>query len=228
MADFGKIDTTPTTEYVPVVGLKQFFRDTSKQTFIEWGKAFLEDVRLSNESLVNMPLYVTRYVDGVRDAPFEAVKPGGEVRDTYQFHRAVVARALYLVFKYSPVDSGFYIANHAILVDGKQVPEVPNDLRSGQTVAITNTVPYARKVAAGQGSAPGNLALWNFEIGLFGVVADQLEKEFGKYYAIYMSFIAIAGSYVQPGRRSLKKPRNMMTRAARLREDSWPAIFIEL
>lgn len=94
------------------------------------------------------PSSFTRTVDGKVGALEEAVKPDGVIIYVYQRLDEVVAFALETLQKLSPVHSGRYRAGHIILVNGHSVEEMPS-LKPSDDVAISNVVPYARKIEMG-------------------------------------------------------------------------------
>ena len=95
------------------------------------------------------PSSFSRFVDGAKGAPEEAVKPNGVI--VYEYNRLgeVVQFTLDTLFDRSPVDSGAYRKSHMLFVDGHPVRNLAN-WREGQEVVILNTVPYARKIEQGR------------------------------------------------------------------------------
>lgn len=91
----------------------------------------------------------TRFVDGVKGAPEEAVKSRGVIQ--YDYHRLeeVVAFAMQTLFDFSPVLLDVYRRSHILLVDGVEARNLEN-WQPGQEVVITNTVPYTRKIEQGR------------------------------------------------------------------------------
>lgn len=90
-----------------------------------------------------------RYVDGRRGAPEEAVKPLGVILYEYQRLDLVVQFAMETLFDKSPVLSGAYRTGHTIFLNGAPVPDLAQ-WKSGDEVAISNYLPYARKIEAGK------------------------------------------------------------------------------
>ncbi|RUU37220.1 hypothetical protein EOD08_15840 [Mesorhizobium sp. M6A.T.Ca.TU.002.02.2.1] len=95
------------------------------------------------------PSSFTRIVDGRKDAPEEAVKPNGVIVYTYPRLEEVVRFAMQTLFDLSPVLSGEYRNAHALFVNGQEVSNLAS-YRPGDDVAITNYVPYSRKIEVGK------------------------------------------------------------------------------
>ncbi|WP_439618311.1 hypothetical protein [Shinella sp.] len=91
----------------------------------------------------------TRTVDGVTGAREEAVKVNGRIVYRYPRLEEVVRAAMELLFELSPVLSGDYRLGHTILVGGAAVSDLAAWDGTGE-VAITNPLPYSRKIEAGK------------------------------------------------------------------------------
>lgn len=94
------------------------------------------------------PSYTT-FVDGVRDAREESVRPDGAI--IYQFNVLGLAAAFGFTFLMarSPVDDGEYRASWLVIVNGKKWTTDLDDIPHGAEVMIVNPKPYARKIDAG-------------------------------------------------------------------------------
>jgi hypothetical protein len=91
----------------------------------------------------------TRYVDGMRGAREEAVKPNGVIVYEYQRLDLVVQFAMETLYDKSPVLSGAYRTGHTIFLDGQPVPNLAG-WKPGDDVAISNYLPYSRKIEMGK------------------------------------------------------------------------------
>lgn len=91
----------------------------------------------------------TRFVDGRRGAPEEAVKPNGVIVYEYQRLDLVVQLAMETLFDKSPVLSGAYRNAHTIFLNGTAVANL-KDWKTGDEVAISNYLPYSRKIEVGK------------------------------------------------------------------------------
>lgn len=94
------------------------------------------------------PLSVVRHVDGVRDAPEEAVKQGGVIVYDYGRIDQVVEFALTTLRELSPVDSGDYVRSHVLMIDGVVVDDL-STWKPGDEISISNSQPYTRKIEIG-------------------------------------------------------------------------------
>jgi hypothetical protein len=95
------------------------------------------------------PISFTRFVDGARDTPEEAVRDGGNI--IYQYNRLdrVVEFALETLADLSPRLTGAYAANHVLFINGVPATDM-SSYRPGDDLAISNLAPYARKIEVGK------------------------------------------------------------------------------
>lgn len=91
----------------------------------------------------------TRFVDGRQGAAEETVMANGVI--TYEYHRldAVAQFALEALFDMSPVDSGEYRAAHTLFLRDRAVSDLKG-WQPGDSVFISNFVPYARMIENGK------------------------------------------------------------------------------
>lgn len=95
-----------------------------------------------------VPGLFKRYVDGAIGKVEDDVSPHGVIFYTYDRLDAVVRYALATLKSQSPVLSGRYRDSHRLFVDGVEV-ETLATWQPGEEIAITNFVPYARKIEVG-------------------------------------------------------------------------------
>lgn len=95
------------------------------------------------------PKTFLRIVDGRQGAPEESVKANGVIVYRYPRMDAVAQFAMETLFDLSPVLSGEYRKSHMLFLNGVPVANL-KDWRSGDEVAITNPLPYARKIEVGK------------------------------------------------------------------------------
>lgn len=95
------------------------------------------------------PSDFVRRVDGVRDAPEEAVRPNGVIIYTYARLQPIVDYALEVLRQLSPVDEGEYRDAHTLHIGGATAVNASGAM-PGETVYILNPVPYARKIESGR------------------------------------------------------------------------------
>lgn len=129
----------------------EVFRVAMQATLDQTRKVLIATARREHERVMTTdpkPSSSYRIVDGVRDAPLEGVRADGVV--VYRFPRIeeVVRFAMETLFDLSPVDKDLYRRSHAIFLNGREVANLA-DYKPGDDVAITNTVPYSRKIEVG-------------------------------------------------------------------------------
>lgn len=96
------------------------------------------------------PDYFWRTVDGVAGLIESAVKPGGRIHYKYSRIKIVLESALETLRALSPVRSGDYRDHHFVYVNGQRVDDlVAWSHRPGDTILITNEMPYARVIEVG-------------------------------------------------------------------------------
>lgn len=109
--------------------------------------------------------YVPRHtvtVDARAGAPLETVKPqGGAIvfRFDVDVRPIIVREALAALRAASPVVSGAYRDNHTIYINGLPVEGLPKNLKATDEIAISNPVPYARRLEIGKTKAGRDFVL---------------------------------------------------------------------
>lgn len=145
------------------------------------------------------PSDFVRRVDGVRDAPEEAVRPDGVIIYTYARLQPIVDFALETLRNLSPVKSGAYRGAHTLFVGGAAAESVEGVL-PGESVFIINPLAYARKIEMGKMkmSVPGSDRVYQQAIQI-------VNRRFGNQAWIKFTYQAIEGSaftnYVSAGRK---------------------------
>ncbi|MGX9145938.1 hypothetical protein [Mesorhizobium sp. 128a] len=94
------------------------------------------------------PSSFIRIVDGQQGAPEEAVKPFGVIVYQYPHLEEVIRFAMQTLYDLSPVLSGEYRGAHSLFINGAEAANL-DGYRPGADVAITNYVPYSRKIEVG-------------------------------------------------------------------------------
>jgi hypothetical protein len=97
------------------------------------------------------PMSFKRFVDGAPGRPEEAVKPNGVILYQYPRLDLVAEFALETLRRLSPVgppEGGHYRDSHQLFVNGQAVESLHN-LKPGDKIVISNTMPYARKIEVG-------------------------------------------------------------------------------
>ncbi|MGE0719799.1 MAG: hypothetical protein AB7P02_30425, partial [Alphaproteobacteria bacterium] len=139
------------------------------------------------------PHQFTRRVDGVLDAPEEAVRPAGVIVYEYDRFPLVAAGALDILREESPVKDGDYRDGHVFFLNGTQVADLAG-YRAGDEISISNLVPYARKIEVGRirFRAPGG--------EVYRRALPRVRRAFGaladfrfEYRSVALPYIALGG-----------------------------------
>jgi len=161
---------------------------------------------------------VTRFVDGVRDASEDKVKPTGVIVYDIALIGDVVDAAFVLLLQLSPIGPGLdghYRDRHRLFVNGRQTDATDYEsgvvpIPPGAEVVIANLQPYARKIEKGSSlQAPD---------GVYEITARQMRQRFG-------NIVTIRFEYRQfPGFAAGRVTRE--SRSARRRLEMFPALVI--
>lgn len=135
------------------------------------------------------PLNYVRHVDG-REAPEEAVKPGGVIVYDYNRLDRIAEVALDLLRKASPVKSGDYVRGHTLYLNLTPV-ETLKSWKPGDEVSITNTVPYARVIEVGKRG--GTVVKFSMPPHVYEKVARALMRQYREMADIQFSYRAVLG-----------------------------------
>lgn len=128
------------------------FEAAVSEVKVEVQKRIAETARAEHAKVMTatpIPQSFTRYVDGVKGAPESAVRGDGVIVYDYARMNLVVEWIVTALQQLSPVDSGDYVRSHTIFLNDNPVADV-KAWKRGDRLAISNTVPYARKIEAGQ------------------------------------------------------------------------------
>lgn len=137
----------------------------------------------------------TRYVDGRKGAREEAVKPNGVILYEYQRLDLVVQLAMETLFDKSPVLSGEYRNAHTLFVNGVPARNLAQ-WKAGDEVAISNFVPYSRKIEAGKMTmrVPGT-------DHVYAQAAQIVSARYGNVARVRFTYRGISGAGIVGGRR---------------------------
>lgn len=127
------------------------FRIAMQGTLEQTRQVLIDTARREHEKVLAAdpkPSSHYRIIDGARDAPLEGVKGDGIAIFRYPRLEHVVQFAMETLFDLSPVDSGEYRAGHTIFLNGREVGNLA-EYKPGDDIAITNYVPYSRKIEVG-------------------------------------------------------------------------------
>jgi len=93
---------------------------------------------------------VETYANQVGNKALETVKLPGPIVSAFDYRREIAKVALEELRKASPVDSGAYRDSHMLYLNGGEIDQLPMILGPGDDIAITNPVPYARRIEVGK------------------------------------------------------------------------------
>jgi len=140
------------------------------------------------------PDTVTQFVDGRQDAPLDSAEVPGTIRFEFGYLAEIVQGILDMLVAKSPYREKAPDANvpthyrdeHAIFVDGIEVTDAPNTLKSGQIVTLVNLQPYSRKIEKGFSlQAPS---------GVYEVVASEARRRWGNIADISFGYDVFPGA----------------------------------
>lgn len=129
----------------------QLFKIAQQNTLAATRARIVETAKEAHKAVMDTdprPVSFTRRVDGVLGAPEEDVKADGVIVYDYPRLPLVVAYALEMLEQFSPVLTGEYRKSHTIFLNDEAVEDL-SAWKQGDTVAISNPMPYARKIEVG-------------------------------------------------------------------------------
>lgn len=169
-------------------------------------------------------------VDGVKDRPFEEVRPGGIIFVGFDYRREVVAACFEELRARSPVVSGEYRDSHFAMLDGIGLPPltVPSAeaTKFAKRIVITNPLPYARKLEVGvtEGGSPFAKQV---DPHIFESAARAVRRDFGEVVTIWFSFVDLENAYQLHGDTAAHGRRTTFRDRKARQALRYPAIFIE-
>lgn len=158
--------------------------------------AFAKQELASEIASGDAPPSYTRFVDGIRDAPEEAVRPDrGVILYAFAIFPEVARAALEYLRANSPEASGAYRDSHFLLVNGAKIDdpdEIPSDADS---FMVSNDQPYARKIEVGhmQMTVPHLI---------YDHAHSAIQSLYGQVVKVDIAFVELQGGYVLKGRFS--------------------------
>jgi len=161
---------------------------------------------------------VTRFVDGVRGASEDVVKPAGVIVYDIALVGDVIDAAFALLIQLSPDGPGrigHYRDRHLLFVNGRQTDAMEYEsgvvsIPPGAEIVIANLQPYARKIEKGSSlQAPD---------GVYEIAVRQLRQRYGNVATIKFEYRQFPGYAV--GRVTRE------SRSARRRFEMYPALVI--
>lgn len=135
-----------------------------------------------------------QYVDGVKGAQLDAVKPkGGVILFEFYYTKQIAQRALEILNPTSPKDTGRYIESHSVFANNARVENL-DAIDTARSVIITNTVPYARIIEKGMGKhVPWSRQEQVPAEGVYAAATKKLKREFGQIADIASTWVSFEG-----------------------------------
>lgn len=157
--------------------------DRSK-ALADFARAEFAKAQEINRQATGSPPEHQTFVDGVRDAPLERVRPDGTIVFAWELASDVIAYCFAQVVKHSPVVSGAYSRSHKIFADGVEV-ESPALATKAEEVVITSVSLYARKIEGAGRRPPQSAQAPN---GVYEVVATMARRRFGNVARVRFTY----------------------------------------
>jgi hypothetical protein len=129
------------------------------------------------------------YVDGVKGAALEGVKPGGVIVFEFSLVTDIFAWIGEMLVRHSPVKSGRYRDSHIFFADGVELA-AGADVPPAREYLFMSPLPYARKIERGLSpQAPD---------GVYEAVTALARVRFGNVASVRFTYRAIAGGGALP------------------------------
>jgi hypothetical protein len=144
-------------------------------------------VTINQQALGYQPVYEV-FVDGVRGASLESVKPSGTIVADFKLVDNVLEWIRAQLETHSPVKGGRYRKSHVLFADNNEISRGAR-IPPAEEYVFVSTVPYARKIERGASpQAPE---------GVYQVVAVLAQRQFRNVASITFSYrTAILGEIV--------------------------------
>lgn len=130
------------------------YGETGRREIISRAATTLRDrISRSNEALTGRRSSVREFVDGVEGAPFDSIKPGGEIRFVFDVNFAIaqaIVSILYQVSPYDPTPDGqpHYRDSHFVIVDDLIVNPPYDEIGDFERMLIINDRVYSNFLEA--------------------------------------------------------------------------------
>jgi hypothetical protein len=171
------------------------------------------------------------YANRPGNSNLESVVLPGPLVWKYRYAGEIIKDALMALQKASPVKSGLYAKSHMVFVNGAAVSTIPNALKPGDEVMISNPVPYARRIEIGKTEAGRDFIITVPNRIYERVATKVLMPKYRNVAKIRFGFVELPGGYATKGalkshyiaRGGARRKRRQKRGAAVMS----PAIFIE-
>lgn len=158
----------------------------------------IETAAAQNERVLGARPPVETFVDGVRGAALERVKPDGTIVAEFVLVQDALRWIAEQLALHSPVLTGRYRASHILFADDAEVPAGSPPPAAGEYVFLS-PLPYARKIEAGRSNQAPD--------GVYEAVAALANRRFGNLARIRFTYRALASAPSGKGRaRDNRRP----------------------
>ena len=144
-----------------------------------YAREALADAEAQNAAVLGRVPGHETFVDRVRGAPLESVRPDGVISFEFQMLDEVVLWIAEQLVRRSPFRSGRFAASFILFADGSEV-DINQPPPAASEYVFLNTQPYARKIERGQSpQAPD---------GVFEAIAILAARRFGNTAQVGFGF----------------------------------------
>lgn len=159
------------------------------------------------------------FVDGIKGAREESVKPDGVIVYEFQLVVETLEWIEAALLKASPHRSGRYMRSHVLLADGAEV-QYGADIPQAEKYIFLNSQPYARKIERGLSSQAPN--------GVFQSVAEMAKRRFSNIASIKYTFEGLVSSNtdLEAWARRTKQRRRIAPKTTEAWNRRQPAIVV--
>lgn len=133
--------------------------------------------------------------------PIEQVTLPGPIVARFDYRKEIAVVGLDMVRKASPVQSGEYVKNHTILLNGAEVDVLPPVIQETDVITLTNPVPYARRIEIGKTKSGRDFVI-QVPNRIYERVAKGLLSKYRNVAKIEFTYIDTAGAHTIQGKLS--------------------------
>jgi hypothetical protein len=143
---------------------------------------------------------VEAYANTPGNKALETVKLPGPIVARFDYRREIAVYGLDELRKASPVQSGNYVKNHVILLNGAEVDVLPANLAPGDVITLTNPVEYARRIEVGKTKSGRDFVLKVPNRIYERVAKNKLMPRYRNVARITFTYLELGGAYATKGK----------------------------
>lgn len=184
-----------------LASLRQVFEVQPRKTEQEARQALIAAARAGNAKTVaeqtgraGIAPSVEQWANTRGNRNIESVKLPGPIVYRYDYRREIAMVALDLVRKASPVQSGRYVSNHILQLNGTEVDVLPANLSEADVITITNPAPYARRIEIGKTKSGRDFVLQVPNRIYERVAKGELNRRYRKAAKIEFTYVQLTGA----------------------------------